>query len=112
MRWLGAGAVAVLGVVLTTLALAQTVAPPPAHPVQPRPPSAAERTVPAPSMPVDINNASAAELGKVRYIGRKRAQAIIAGRPWKHPEDLVAKQIVPRKYYDQIKDHLVAKQPS
>jgi DNA uptake protein ComE-like DNA-binding protein len=60
-------------------------------------------------MTVDINSASVVELGHVRFIGRKRAVAIVAGRPWQTPEDLVAKRIVPRKYYDQIKDHLVAK---
>lgn len=68
--------------------------------------------MPAPAAPVDINSASAAELGKVRFIGRKRALAIVAGRPWRHPEELVNKKIVPQKYFEQIKDHLIAKQPS
>ena len=110
MRFVGPWAIAILGVMMTSLVFAQTVAaPPPAHGTQPRPPSAAANTVPAPAVPVDINGASAVDLGKVRFIGRKRALAIIAGRPWKHPEDLVGKKILPQKYYDQIKDHLVAK---
>ena len=62
-----------------------------------------------PGVPVDINSASAAELGKVKFIGRKRAVAIIAGRPWQSTDDLVAKKVIPSKYYERIKDHLVAK---
>lgn len=58
--------------------------------------------------PVDINTASAAELDKVKYIGPKRAAKIIAGRPWKSPDDIVAKKIMPKSTYDKIKASLTA----
>ena len=90
----GLGAIALLGVMLAQVAHGQT-----APPV----------VAPAKSAPVDINSASTAELIRVRFIGRNRAAAIVAGRPWRHPEDLVAKRVMPRKVYDQIKEHLVAR---
>jgi competence protein ComEA len=100
----------VLGVMLTGSASGQiTAAPanPPGH-LAPSVPTAAP-PVPEPLAPlVDINSASAAELGKVKYIGRKRAAQIIAGRPWKSPDDLLAKKVVPLKYYERIKDRLIA----
>ena len=109
---------ALLAVLTAHAVLAQPAAPPavasppavpPPHAAAPRASSAAARAVPAPAAPVDINAATAAELGKVRFIGRKRAAAIVAGRPWKQTDELVAKKILPQKYYDQIKDHLVVK---
>jgi competence protein ComEA len=42
----------------------------------------------APASPVDINNASAAELEKVPGIGQATAEKIIAGRPYRSVEDL------------------------
>jgi len=60
-------------------------------------------------VPLDINVASEAELGRVRFIGRKRAAAIVSGRPWQHPDDLVAKKVVPAKVYSQIREQLVAR---
>jgi DNA uptake protein ComE-like DNA-binding protein len=95
---------------LTASASGQTTAMPANPPARPTPavPTAAP-PVPEPLAPlVDINSASAAELGKVKFIGRKRAAQIIAGRPWKSPDDLVAKKVVPLKYYDKIKDRLIA----
>lgn len=99
MRVWGLGAIALLGVMLAQVAHGQTT-----------PPVVAPAVVaPAKSVPVDINSASTVELIRVRFIGRNRAAAIVAGRPWRHPEDLVAKRVMPRKVYDQIKEHLVAR---
>ena len=71
-------------------------------------PAVLAQPVPPPMAQVDINTASAGDLVKVPYIGRKRAAAIISGRPWHSPEDLVGKRVLPRKYYDRIKDRLTA----
>ncbi len=99
MRVWGLGAIALLGVMSAQVAYGQPAAPVVGAPV----------VAPAKSAPVDINSASTAELIRVRYIGRNRAAAIVAGRPWRHPEELVAKRVMPRKVYDQIKEHLVAR---
>ena len=86
MRVWGLGAIAVLWVLSAQLAHGQT-APPVVAPVA---------GTPAKAGPVDINSASTAELIRVRFIGRNRAAAIVAGRPWRHPEDLIAKRVMPR----------------
>ena len=90
------GAIALLGSMLAQTAHAQTA------PSQ-KPPVELQLVL------VDINTATPAELTHVRFIGRNRAKAIIAGRPWKHPDELVAKRVMPKKIYDQIKDQLIAK---
>lgn len=59
---------------------------------------------------VDINSASATELDKLPGIGKARAQAIIANRPYKGKDDLAQRKIVPQNVYDQIKDKIVARQ--
>jgi DNA uptake protein ComE-like DNA-binding protein len=52
--------------------------------------------------PVDINHASIQALTDIPYIGRKRAEAIVNGRPWHSVDDLAARRVVPRKYLDKI----------
>ena len=89
-------------VAMTAPSTATTVAPMAVKPVMPAP-------KPAATGPVDLNTATAAELDKVKFIGKKRAAKIIAGRPWKSPEDLVAKKVLPQKVFDKIKDRLVAR---
>ena len=116
----GFAAAAIFGSVLTLSAAVQTASTSGGPPMRTQaiasPPAMAESSAtfstteaPAPGTLVDINSASAAELGKVRFIGRKRAAAIVSGRPWRSPDELVAKKIVPPKYYERIKDQLVAR---
>ncbi len=115
----GFAAAAILGTVLTLSAAAQTASTSGGPPMRTQAIapitdssatfSTAEEPAPAAGTLVDINSASAVELGKVRFIGRKRAAAIVSGRPWRSPDELVAKKIVPQKYYDRIKDQLVAR---
>ena len=60
--------------------------------------------------PLDLNSASEDELKALKGVGDARAKKIIAGRPWKGKDDLVAKGILPQKTYDGIKDKIIAKQ--
>jgi DNA uptake protein ComE-like DNA-binding protein len=67
-------------------------------------------------MPVDINAADRkaleAALRKLEGITEERARAIADGRPYRNPEDLVVRRILPPAAYDKIKSRLVAsKQP-
>jgi DNA uptake protein ComE-like DNA-binding protein len=68
----------------------------------------ASPAVQAQPAPVDINRASMGELTAVPYIGRKRAEAIMKGRPWQNVDELAVKYVVPRKYLDKIRDRLAA----
>ena len=60
--------------------------------------------------PMDINTASEKELASLKGIGEVRAKAIIAGRPYKGKDEIVAKAKVPQNVYDEIKDQIIAKQ--
>jgi competence protein ComEA len=120
MRLAGLGALLALGALLTMPAHAQTSAPPP------KPMATMHTTPPATTMPtshrrthttsaaattgpVNLNTATADELDTVKYIGKKRAAKIIAGRPWSNPDDLVTKKILPRKLYERVKDRFVTR---
>ena len=58
---------------------------------------------------VNINSASQTELEKLPGIGPKRAEAIIAGRPYQKPEDLLRVPGIKRAEFDQIKAHVVVR---
>lgn len=60
--------------------------------------------------PIDINSASADELKSVPGIGDAYSKKIIANRPYKRKDELVAKKVVPQATYDKIKEHIIAKQ--
>jgi DNA uptake protein ComE-like DNA-binding protein len=62
------------------------------------------------SAPIDINRAKADELMTLEGIGEARAAAIIKGRPYARKDELVQKKIIPASVYNEIKDHIVAKQ--
>jgi competence protein ComEA len=55
---------------------------------------------------VDINKGTAAELKKVKGIGKATAAKIIAGRPYTAPEDLVTKKVMTQKQFDGLKSQL------
>jgi len=83
----------------------------PAAPAKPAAPAATPATAPvASSQLLDINTASAAELEKLKGIGTARSAAIIKGRPYHGKNELLDKKIVPSNVYDDIKDHIIAKQ--
>ncbi len=58
---------------------------------------------------VDINHASKAQLDSLPGIGKRRAEAIIKHRPYKSPDELVSRKVIPGKVYSGIKDKVVAR---
>lgn len=62
-----------------------------------------------PSGPVNINTASAAELDALPGIGKARADAIIKNRPYRSPDELSSRHILPSNVYNKIKNDLVAR---
>ena len=58
---------------------------------------------------VDINSATAAELDALPGIGKSRADAIIKNRPYSGKDDLLARHIIPKNVYDEVKDKIIAK---
>ena len=56
---------------------------------------------------VNINTASATELDKLPGIGKARAAKIIKNRPYKSPDELESKKVLPEKVYQKIKSQVV-----
>jgi DNA uptake protein ComE-like DNA-binding protein len=84
---------AVLALVLPTAALANQI-----------------EVAQAKSAQIDINRATAEELKTLKGVGDARAEAIIKGRPYKRKDELVQRNILPQRVYDDIKDQIVARQ--
>ena len=100
-------AAASLSLCLLGPAFAQAPATKPATPATAAPVMPAK---PAASKLIDINSASSADLDALPGIGKTRAAAIIAGRPYKGKDDLLARKIIPANVYDGIKDKIIARQ--
>jgi competence ComEA-like helix-hairpin-helix protein len=58
------------------------------------------------ALKVNINTASSEELQKIPYIGPKKAQKIIAGRPYRKIEDILNVSGFGEKTLAKIKDHI------
>jgi DNA uptake protein ComE-like DNA-binding protein len=58
---------------------------------------------------VDLNAASKADLLRLPGVTDGEANAIIAGRPYNEPGDLVTRQIMSKREYDQIADQVTVK---
>jgi len=59
---------------------------------------------------IDINSASKTQLVSLPGIGEIHAQEIIDGRPYREKLDLVRRNILSQKTYDEISDRIIARQ--
>ncbi len=113
-----AGIVGGLAALLAMPVSAQTTQATPAKPsptvtTSPKPaPSApaSAKAAPASATLVDINSASADDLGALPGIGKVRGEAIIKGRPYKGKDDLLNRHILTPGVYNGIKNKIIAKQ--
>ena len=77
----------------------------------PKAPATESKMAPAPKVELlDINSATAEQLGALPGVGKAYSAAIIKGRPYKGKDELVQKKVLPEKTYDGIKDKIIAKQ--
>jgi competence ComEA-like helix-hairpin-helix protein len=63
----------------------------------------------APGTKININTADKSALDALPEIGPVKAQAIIDGRPYKSPEDIMKVSGIKQKTFDAIKDYIVVK---
>lgn len=59
---------------------------------------------------IDINSATADQLGTLPGIGAAYSKKIIDNRPYKTKAELVSKKVIPQSTYDKIKDQVIAHQ--
>lgn len=103
----------------TTTAPAAKAAPSPARgktekaePAAPKAPATTEKKSAAklaPGEKVNINTASKEMIEALPGIGPVKAQAIIDGRPYNAPEDIMKVKGIKQKTYDKIKDHITVR---
>ena len=72
------------------------------------PPVIVPAQAPAPLALIDLNTAIKQRLESLPDIDGSKADAIIAGRPYAHPDELVRRKIIPPTIYDRIKERLIA----
>jgi DNA uptake protein ComE-like DNA-binding protein len=62
--------------------------------------------------PVDLNQASKAEISSLPGISDGRADQIIAGRPYATTSELVGRRILTQEEFDRVKDRVKVGKPS
>jgi DNA uptake protein ComE-like DNA-binding protein len=80
-----------------------------ALPAKPAPIASGTPVTAAVGAPIDVNNATAEQLDGLWGVGKVRASAIIANRPYKTLEDFHARHVVPENVFARIKDQIVAR---
>ena len=55
---------------------------------------------------ISVNSASVSELESLEGIGEKRAQDLIAGRPYSSLSELVERKILSNTVFEQLKEHI------
>jgi competence protein ComEA len=63
----------------------------------------------APGERININTATLEELDKLPEIGPTKAKAIVAGRPYKTPEDIMKVKGIKEGIYNKIKDYITVR---
>jgi competence protein ComEA len=105
-------ALTIAGPVLAAEPAATTTMPPSATPAAPAKPATAPLATVAPKAAmVDINSASASDLKGLPGVSDTEAAKIVQGRPYKDPNDLVAKKILSDAEFAKIKERIVAAHP-
>ena len=93
-----------------TAPAAATPAPAQPEAAKPQPAAGAKEKQEAPKLApgerININTASLEDLDKLPDVGPVKAQAIIEGRPYKSPEDIMKVKGIKEGIYDKIKDHI------
>ena len=59
--------------------------------------------------PLDLNHATREQVMSLPGMTARQAEAVIAGRPYSDPKELVTRRIVPQSEYDKISDRVTAK---
>jgi DNA uptake protein ComE-like DNA-binding protein len=59
--------------------------------------------------PLNLNTASKEQLTSLPGLTAAEADRVIAGRPYKSPDELLTRHILPKREYDKIADRLTAK---
>lgn len=101
------GAVLVVGASATYAAHHQ----PPAPAVASSQASASSSKKTAPAKPVDLNNASVAELKTLPGVGDAEAGRIVKGRPYLSKANAFTNGVLPESMYVTLKDRIVVKEP-
>ena len=98
---IAAAALLALGLASASVAQAPATAPRAATQAPSRPAAAASNAR------IDINRATEQQLeAALPGVGPVRAKAIVAGRPYAEPQDLVSKKVLTQGVYDGIKGHV------
>jgi DNA uptake protein ComE-like DNA-binding protein len=61
---------------------------------------------------ININSANKEVLMTLPGVSAAYAQRIISGRPYAKKDQLKSRKIIPASIYEQIKDRIIAKQPT